>query len=101
MTTRPHQSATVDDLLTIVENRGFRLANLFQYQIPGLAEWRWQANVTDGLRYWEFGRGSTAVEALRAALFSAATTEPTVVPAGPPPGPPPKPSPSSNPDIEI
>lgn len=69
---------SVDDLLVLVEARGLRLANLFQFEVPGTGLWRWQANITDGQRFWEFGRGASAPEALRAALFISATTEPEV-----------------------
>lgn len=62
---------TVDELIAEVNNRHLRLNNLFQ-----LENGRWQANITDGARFWEFGRGDTAVEALLAALHVAATTEP-------------------------
>lgn len=61
----------VDDLLKSVAARGLRLANLFQFETT-TGEWRWQANVTDGEVHWEFGRGSTAAEALRHALFRSA-----------------------------
>lgn len=64
---------TVDDLIVEVANRHLRLNNLFQ-----LEDGRWQANITDGERFWEFGRGDTAVEALRAALYKADTETPTM-----------------------
>lgn len=61
---------SVDELLIEVSRRGLRLNNLFQ-----LHDGRWQANVTDGEKYWEFGRANTAIMALQAALHIAATTE--------------------------
>lgn len=73
---------SVDALLEVVRQRGLRLNNLFQ-----LEDGRWQANVTDGLKYWEFGRGDSAEEALRAALLSAATTEPQYAIPEPKPAP--------------
>lgn len=64
---------SVDELLASVAARGLRVANLFQFELPGTANmWRWQANLTDGQRFWEFGRGDTAAAALRAALFISA-----------------------------
>jgi hypothetical protein len=62
---------TVDDLILEITRRGLRLNNLFQ-----LHDGRWQANLTDGVQFWQFGRGSTAVEALQAALKISATTKP-------------------------
>ena len=73
----PH---SIDDLLMLVEARGLKLANLFQFEVAATGTWRWQANITDGSKYWDFARGATAAEALRAALFTAATTEPAVDP---------------------
>ena len=60
--------ATLDDLIAGLPARGLRLANLFQFEVPGTGTWRWQANVTDGEKFWDFGRGSSPVEALEAAL---------------------------------
>lgn len=64
-------SQTVDELISQVNKLGLRLNNLFQ-----LHTGRWQANITDGERFWEFGRGDTPVEALQAALHLQSTTEP-------------------------
>jgi hypothetical protein len=65
--------STVDDLIVEVAKRGLRLNNLFQ-----LHDGRWQANITDGERFWEFGRGDTAIEALQAALQISSTTTPSL-----------------------
>lgn len=62
---------TVDDLIAEVARRKLMLNNLFQ-----LHDGRWQANITDGERFWEFGRGDTAIEALLKALEFTATTTP-------------------------
>lgn len=62
---------TLEELIETVGLKGLRLNNLFQ-----LNTGRWQANVTDGERYWEFGRGDSATEALQAALVKHSTTEP-------------------------
>ena len=59
---------TLDDLLAQVASRGLRVANLFQFQSAATGEWRWQANLTDGLQAWEFGRGGSPAEALEKAL---------------------------------
>lgn len=61
---------SVDALLELVRSRGLKLSNLFQ-----LSDERWQANVSDGQRFWEFGRGDSPSQALMAALHMAATTE--------------------------
>ena len=47
-------------LICVINAEGYRVNNLFQ-----LAEEVWQANLTDGRKFWEFGRGSSAEEALR------------------------------------
>jgi len=68
---------TVDDLLAVVAAKGLRLANLFQFPVPDTGEppqLRWQANITDGEQFWEFGRGSTPEAALEAALRIQSTT---------------------------
>lgn len=62
---------TVDELIAEVNRMSLRLNNLFQ-----LHDGRWQANITDGVKFWEFGRGDTAVAALYAALHIARTTTP-------------------------
>lgn len=69
---------SVDALLEVVKIRGYHLANLFQ-----LTDGRWQANVSNGSNYWEFGRGDDASAALMAALHMAATTEPEYSPPKP------------------
>lgn len=66
---------SVDALLEVVRVRGFHLANLFQ-----LPDGRWQANVSNGFNYWEFGRGDTADKALMAALHIAAVSAPEYSP---------------------
>jgi hypothetical protein len=80
MIQRKNISMSVDALLEVVRQRGLHLANLFQ--IPDTD--RWQANVSNGHSYWEFGRGGSADEALMAALHMAATTEPEYSPPDPP-----------------
>lgn len=62
---------SVDALIQEVAERHLRLNNLFQ-----LMDGRWQANITDGEKFWEFGRGDSAVEALQAALHIQSTTTP-------------------------
>jgi hypothetical protein len=62
---------TIEELIQEVANRNLRLNNLFQ-----LDNGRWQANITDGSRFWEFGKGATAGEALIAALQKTLTTTP-------------------------
>lgn len=61
---------TLDDLIVEVNSKSLRINNLFQ-----LHDGRWQANITDGERFWEFGRGDTAVEALVRALHKSTTQE--------------------------
>lgn len=63
----------VDELIAEINNRGLRINNLAQ-----LEDGRWQANITDGERFWEFGRGDTAEKALIAAIQKHATTEPSL-----------------------
>jgi len=58
----------VDFLLESLQSRRLFLANLFQR-----SDGTWQANVTDRVQVWEFGRAGTAAGALRAAMFVAAT----------------------------
>lgn len=62
---------TLEDLIAEVSRRKLRLNNLFQ-----LDDGRWQANITDGQRFWEFGRGDNAMEALIRAINLTATTTP-------------------------
>lgn len=62
---------TLEELISEVNGRGLRLNNLYQ-----LSDGRWQANVTDGEKFWDFGRGDTAVQALQAALHISTTTTP-------------------------
>lgn len=66
---------SLDIQLVEIANRGLRVANLFQYQLPGTDLWRWQSNLTDGQQAWEFGRGDTPQAALQAALIAITTTE--------------------------
>jgi hypothetical protein len=63
----PGASDSVDSLLESLVARDLRLANLFE-----LGDGRWQANVTDGDKVWEFSRGGSAAIALRGAMFIAA-----------------------------
>ena len=72
---RQRMQMSVDALHEVVRIRGFRLSNLFQLE-DGL----WQANVSNGHNFWEFGRGDTPDEALMAALHIAATEEPEYSP---------------------
>lgn len=60
---------SVDALLEVIHQRGMKLANLFE-----LDNGRWQANVSNGIDYWEFGRGGSPDEAILAALGVAART---------------------------
>lgn len=61
---------TLEELIQEVTRQGLRINNLFQ-----LDNGRWQANVTDGTKYWEFGRGDTAIAALEAALHISSTED--------------------------
>lgn len=63
----------LDELILEVNNQGLRINNLFQ-----LHDLRWQANLTDGERFWEFGRGESALQALQAALAKHSTTTPVM-----------------------
>lgn len=63
----------VDELIAEINGRGLRINNLAQ-----LEDGRWQANITDGERFWEFGRGNTAAAALIAAVQKHATTTPVM-----------------------
>ena len=65
---------TVDELIVEVSRRGLRINNLFQ-----LDDGRWQANITDGVRYWEFGKGETPTAALITALNKSVTETPEIV----------------------
>lgn len=56
----------LEALLAEVNARGLRVNNLFQRR-----DWTWQANVTDGAKFHEFGLGATAAEALGRALDKA------------------------------
>ena len=70
----------MDFLLESLQSRRLFLANLFQR-----SDGTWQANVTDRVQVWEFGRAGTAAGALRAAMFVAATE--SGFPVDPSPGP--------------
>lgn len=61
---RPETTA-LDMLFADSASRGLWVNNLFQL---GLAPKPWQANVTDGAKCYEFGRGPTPAAALAAAL---------------------------------
>jgi len=63
-------------LLDRIATRDLKLANLFQFQPYGSTEWLWQANLTDGIKVWEFGRGGSAAAALEAAI--AAVAKPSI-----------------------
>jgi len=65
---------SVDAMIAVVQARGLRLNNLFQLE-SGI----WQANVTDGTSYWEFGRADDPENAIKAALHMAATSPPEYV----------------------
>jgi hypothetical protein len=86
----------VDDWIKEVGRRGLILNNLFQFKVS-TTEWRWQANVTDGVRYWDFGRGATPQEALSQALFKSESTTPEIVLDRPIRATPPKVRPSAEP----
>lgn len=59
---------TLEELLLAVKVRGLRLNGLAQ-----LSDLSWQANVTNGVEFWEFGRGPTPHIAIAEALFKSAT----------------------------
>jgi hypothetical protein len=65
----PAQTA-FDDLIAQAHSLGLRLNNLFE-----LPNGVWQANLTDGTKFWGFGRAGTWQSALRQALAIAQTTE--------------------------
>ena len=58
----PRDSGKLEALIAEAHERGLRINNLFE---TGGA---WQANVADGGVFFEFGRGASAADALRAAL---------------------------------
>lgn len=72
-------SGHLEDLLAAVAARNLRLNNLFQ-----LATGSWQANVTDGLLFWGFGRGTSPHEALARALAVQASQPGAKGPPDPP-----------------
>ena len=55
-------NAPVEALIESINKAGFRVNNLFEM------EGGWQANITDGELFFEFGRGATMQEALSNAL---------------------------------
>ena len=61
----------LEDLIAEVNGRGLRINNLFQLENGG-----WQSNITDGERFWEFGRGDTPTAALLAAMQKTVTSTP-------------------------
>lgn len=58
---------TLEQLLERVSAQKLRVNNLFQLQ-----DGTWQANLTDGEQFWDFGRGAVPGEALANALVKAA-----------------------------
>lgn len=64
---------TIDDLIAEVNRRGLYLNNLNQ-----IHDGSWQANVTDRERFWEFGKGDTPNEAIKAALRKHTSTTPVM-----------------------
>lgn len=64
---------TLEELISEVNRRGLRVNNLFQVN-----KITWQANITDGERFWEFGKGDTPNAALTSALHKADHTEPVM-----------------------
>lgn len=61
------ETRTVDDMLKVIAARGLFVGNLFQLPESGL----WQANLNDGHKVWEFGKGNSPVTALIIALSEA------------------------------
>ena len=57
---------SVEDVLLDIANAGLQLNNLFQLQSG-----EWQANLRSGETCFAFGRGKSAVQALRAAMVNA------------------------------
>lgn len=62
---------TIEELISEAARRGLRVNNLCQ-----LPDFTWQANLTDGERFWEFGKGQDPQSALVAALHKHSTTAP-------------------------
>lgn len=73
---------TLEQLISMVNARALRINNLCQ-----LPDGSWQANLTNGTDFWDFGKAQTAVGALAAAMHKVMTEEPG-------PGEEPKPSPA-------
>jgi len=67
---------SVDSLLEVIRLRGLVLSNLYQFNRASDGKLVWQCNISDGEKYWEFGRGESPSEAMEAALRISATTEP-------------------------
>jgi hypothetical protein len=68
---RPLPVPDFDSLLAQVHSLGLRLNNLFELE-NGL----WQANVTDGQRFWEFGKSGTWQGAIAQAIARAQSEVP-------------------------
>jgi hypothetical protein len=58
-------ATSLEDLIEVAHARGLRINNLYQFEDG------WRANVNYGKEFYEFGKGKTAAEALRAALEKA------------------------------
>lgn len=71
---------SIEQAIAEIEASGFFVSNLFQ-----LAGGTWQSNLYDRQSHFEFGRGSTPVEALRDALAKANGEKRARVPAAPKP----------------
>lgn len=54
---------TLDHLFSQIEKEGMAFNNLFQYN-----DGSWQCNLRDATHAYEFGRGATAPEAIKAAI---------------------------------
>jgi hypothetical protein len=67
---------SLDALIQLVHLRGLYISNLYQFRRASDSRIVWQANLTDMEKYWDWGKGETAEEALTAALHLAATTNP-------------------------
>ena len=57
---------TLEQQIAVVNAAGYRVNNLFQHPVAG-----WQANLTNGTDFWEFGHGATPAAALAEAMEKA------------------------------
>lgn len=61
---------TVESAIAEVREHSLLVLNLFQ-----LKTGQWQANLWDGEKSWDFGRGGSMEDAIRAALRNALSTD--------------------------